>query len=246
MTRFCAHKLIDAIQDGTVRCWNSAAAEKIVDLEDRIITAQKFHAGHIDNLPPVRTKLWDLPPLRLPYPVTYIEFEVADVVICMLARESDENAILLDAVLFSEGEFLANGVTVVLREGTQTQIDHDLQDGGMSQAIGDQTLFFHTFLTALNCVNVVAVDNPPPPKLNRKRSVKGKTPLFSFKTLHLKPERKAKEATIQGGADRAGPRLHLRRGHIRRLDDKQIWVQPHMVGKLSRGMVLKDYELSRP
>jgi hypothetical protein len=68
-------------------------------------------------------------------------------------------------------------------------------------------------------------------------------PLFSFRTLHIKTNRSI-AVNGQGGPERAGPRLHFRRGHIRRLPDKLVWVQPCMVGSLKNGMVMKDYEVS--
>jgi hypothetical protein len=41
--------------------------------------------------------------------------------------------------------------------------------------------------------------------------------------------------------------MHLRRGHLRRLQSKVIWVRPTMVGASSEsGFVAKDYALVAP
>jgi hypothetical protein len=43
----------------------------------------------------------------------------------------------------------------------------------------------------------------------------------------------------------ASPRLHWRRGHIRRLTEKTTWVRPTLVGVDSGGVVLHDYRTAR-
>lgn len=100
-------------------------------------------------------------------------------------------------------------------------------------------------LAALNCSNVRTVDNPPPAALNKKRLRAGKVPLFSYKTLHLHTQKS--HALRREGAEsgRVGPRLHLRRGHIRRLSETTtVWVTSCMVGDPSRGRVVKDYHVT--
>jgi len=94
----------------------------------------------------------------------------------------------------------------------------------------------------LHCTNIETKDNPPPLALNKKRIARGKVPLYSFKTLHIKVPNERHTSTPQGGTH-ASPRVHLRRGHIRRLAPGQdIWVQPCVVGS-KHGLVEKDYAL---
>lgn len=97
------------------------------------------------------------------------------------------------------------------------------------------------FVAALSCSNSLAVDAPAPDaKLNAKRRQAGKTPFFSYKVL-----------TITGNASPEGsgsvfhgsPRVHLRRGHIRRLPEKTVWVNACVVGDKSKGLVQKDYKM---
>lgn len=101
-------------------------------------------------------------------------------------------------------------------------------------------------LAVLNCTNVVMVDNPEPVALNKKRLKHGKLPLFSYKTLHLKKqETEVRSSAEQNSLNRCGPRLHLRRGHVRRLDEaRSVWVQSCMVGNSTRGIVMKDYRVT--
>ncbi len=99
------------------------------------------------------------------------------------------------------------------------------------------------YFSVLACTNVEKQENKPPKFINEKRIKKGKVPFFSYWTLHLKqPERE----NIGVGRSHASPRLHLRRGHIRRLPNgKSVWVVHCLVGNKSCGIVQKDYLLTR-
>ncbi len=101
------------------------------------------------------------------------------------------------------------------------------------------------FKAALACKNVEVEDGEAPsPALNKARQSRGKQPLFTYKELVLKARASASNAG-GGLSDRAPPRVHLRRGHIRRLaDDRHVWVNAAVVGDKSRGMVVKDYRLT--
>jgi len=95
--------------------------------------------------------------------------------------------------------------------------------------------------SVINCANVTTAEISASAALNKKRQEKGKQPFFSYKVLQLSDERR--EAG-KGGAsgNHASPRMHLRRGHLRRLESKVVWVRPAMVNAGSNtGVVLKDY-----
>jgi hypothetical protein len=99
------------------------------------------------------------------------------------------------------------------------------------------------FLSALHCNNVKRVLRTPPEKLQRARKKRGKPPLFSYWVLVLStPSAESSEGV---GGIHSSPRLHLRRGHPRQYSPgKFTWVQPHVVGNKSLGMVHKDYAAS--
>ncbi|MDM0029174.1 hypothetical protein [Variovorax saccharolyticus] len=69
--------------------------------------------------------------------------------------------------------------------------------------------------SVLNCANVTTCDIQAPAALNKKRRAKGKQPFFSYKVLQLAEDRRG---TVSGdaGGTHGSPRMHLRRGHIRR------------------------------
>lgn len=95
----------------------------------------------------------------------------------------------------------------------------------------------------LNCENVETADILPSPKLNKAREAKGKQPFFSYKYLVLAPERSA-SGRADGGGTHSSPRMHLRRGHLRRLENKTVWVRAAMVGTSNQhGIVDKHYVL---
>lgn len=114
------------------------------------------------------------------------------------------------------------------------------------------------FLCALACTNIKPADEGEVEKeqtqelrmagKKAKPSVKDilnrnkKKPKLTFKVLVIdtnKPQAVSKESN--GGNGRTSPRIHLRRGHIRRLKTRNVWVNNCVVGSKSQGMVFKDY-----
>lgn len=95
------------------------------------------------------------------------------------------------------------------------------------------------FCAALACRNVDARDViTPPEKLNKARVRRGKSPLHVYHVLSISG---GSGDSASNGGTHASPRVHLRRGHIRRLPIGPIWVNACVVGDKSRGMVTKDY-----
>lgn len=105
----------------------------------------------------------------------------------------------------------------------------------------DETMVLIQACSVINCANVTTAEVPAPAALNKKRREKGKQPFFSYKVLQLTEDRKSSGQSGAKGQHNS-PRMHLRRGHLRRLENKVVWVRPAMVNAESRsGVVLKDY-----
>lgn len=103
---------------------------------------------------------------------------------------------------------------------------------------------FAQFMAALACSNSVAVDAPAPSaSLNAKRKSSGKTPFFSYKELTISASGSPTAGASMGGTH-GSPRVHLRRGHIRRLPERTVWVNACVVGDKSKGMVTKNYRVT--
>jgi hypothetical protein len=99
----------------------------------------------------------------------------------------------------------------------------------------------------LNCANVTTAQIAAPKMLNKKRKAKGKTPFFSYRVLQVRAPRES--GGKGGGGQHASPRAHLRRGHIRRLEEKTVWVRPAVVNPragASVGVVQKEYAIAPP
>lgn len=94
-----------------------------------------------------------------------------------------------------------------------------------------------------SCCNVAQIEHQPPKFINAKRISKGKVPFFTYRTLHITSDAAPANGQTATGTH-ASPRLHLRRGHIRRLaDDRRIWVRASLVGDKSKGFAAKDYSV---
>ena len=91
-----------------------------------------------------------------------------------------------------------------------------------------------------SCSNVTTVSHSPPKFINSKRLAKGKIPFFTYKTLHITSS--PVSAAKGGDGTHASPRLHMRRGHIRRIaGGRSVWVRSAMVGDKSLGFADKEY-----
>lgn len=129
--------------------------------------------------------------------------------------------------------------------------------GGFKQEDYDENLFLSLMhwlyrvplraivnvLCTLSCSNAHIEDHPEKPsKLkNDLRKKKKKLPFFEFKILTIDTNGKAQEQHTAGGGKGSSPRIHLRRGHIRKLPTKNVWVNACVVGDKSKGEIKKDY-----
>lgn len=106
------------------------------------------------------------------------------------------------------------------------------------------------FFDLLTCKNIDTIDNEPPVKLNKSRVKKGKQPLFTYKTLVIKPTSKRQQSLEAQGLWEN--RIHLCRGHFKEYTPEKplfgkftgrYWWQPSVRGRNRNGVVMKDYEV---
>lgn len=120
-------------------------------------------------------------------------------------------------------------------------------DKVFSQIIIDSQDDVFTMIQAcsvLNCSNVETDEIKPPVPLSKKRKAQGKPPLFSYKILQISEGTKSSKPNSMRGECKTSPRTHLRRGHLRRLGDRLVWVKPALVNpNVKTGIVDKDYAL---
>lgn len=101
------------------------------------------------------------------------------------------------------------------------------------------------FLCTLGCTNTeIVVDDgeeKPSSVKSQIRKSKGQLPFFSYKTLSIGGKRLREHFNFTTDRTHSSPRSHLRRGHIRRLKHKNVWVRSCVVGRKEKGVIDKDY-----
>lgn len=121
----------------------------------------------------------------------------------------------------------------------------------------DEVFAYIGACSLLNCANVIIEpatvslqqpSNKLPPSARKKIKPVPK-PKFEYKVLQISDERtghtKSGSGTLAAltGVTR---RTHLRRGHIRRLKERMIWVRPAVINPGSTaGVIAKDYQLKK-
>lgn len=117
----------------------------------------------------------------------------------------------------------------------------------LSMDLRDETASAFAFCLTVNSSNIGRERLAPPEKLNKKRISNGKAPFFEAWVLDLDrraiPAESGREGYSLEGS-RASPRLHLRRGHIRRLSPERItYVRGTAVGSMRAGQIEKTYRV---
>lgn len=96
----------------------------------------------------------------------------------------------------------------------------------------------------LNTINIQKRLSPPPLKISKWRSIRGKKPLYDYHVLQVDGEVWDSPFTSIGAG--SGVRSHLRRGHIRRLGEgRTTWVRATFVHGSVPGFVDKDYDMKK-
>jgi len=95
----------------------------------------------------------------------------------------------------------------------------------------------------INCENINSEDLPIPKKLQGNRVKRGKPPLHQYKILDIGVDFYKLPSGGASGKNQA-PKMHKRRGHIRRLDEERTtWVRHTVVNAGSKGTVSKSYRI---
>lgn len=94
------------------------------------------------------------------------------------------------------------------------------------------------------CSNVEHRIVKPSVVSNKIKVKSGREPIYEYRILQVKQSQKS--ATENASAfSRHSPKMHLRRGHIRKHSSgKFVWVSPSVVGSVDAGFVSKSYAVS--
>jgi len=94
-------------------------------------------------------------------------------------------------------------------------------------------------VAAINSKSTSIKTREAPKKLNKKRALRGKPPIYSYHVVNI-PSRDS-TSSANGSADRVSPRLHWRRGHLRQIPKGLVAVSPSLVGCKDLGFIAKEY-----
>ena len=119
----------------------------------------------------------------------------------------------------------------------------------MAKDLGDELIAVAHMQAALSLDKGRHEVSSAPTKLNKKRAKKSKPPMFEYKVLDIvadvmAPQKEQSNGSQREGRSHASPRMHSRRGHVRKLaSGKTTWVRNTIVGKPTRGRIIKDYSV---
>lgn len=263
---------LEMLIDKSIPYWAGIGSKKM-NLSKIILSlvhAVRFDLGEINDLMDVESIL-DIKnvkelkrlPINLPYPTCYFEFRSETVRYGIYLGQEPDTCFLYGGVFYPgrspTGEFiLMPDPFMVVTEGAKNGENYvelkfvddskplsERQQLIMSNSAASLILTLQA-LKVMNCSNIIIKDHKPGKFINQKRKKKSKIPLLSYKTLHIDTGQKVVSRKAAKGTH-ASPRVHLRRGHIRRLaSGKTVWVQPCVVGNKDQGAVIKDYSLEDP
>lgn len=191
----------------------------------------------LDAMPDVRI---DGALIKLPFKTCWVEFPQpdTDLNVGFLCWEST-GCFDFSIFVFFESEWIFGGTFNTYLDGDAVATKGFM--GHPDESVRVLISSFYGFLVALNCCNIKRTEHKPKPSQQSVRRALGRQPLFSTWTLEIDLHRTEQEISGQGGTH-ASPRLHLRRGHARQhKPGLWCWVQPHVVGEKSLGMIHKDY-----
>ncbi len=201
---------------------------------------------------------------RLPAPVCLFQVTQEHDVHMFLAKEVTQDGsfeVVRFGKLSSEGCWSESAIKMFMTEagmlactdrhtGEQVDIETLKYDVGGDHCPSEQAYSYEASrrlalsLEVFLCSNVIQVENTPAKMTNRRRIEKGKIPFFTYRTLHITGEN---ESGGEATGTHASPRLHFRRGHIRRIsDDRRVWVRSCLVGDKTKGFAGKDYKVRLP
>jgi hypothetical protein len=242
----------DALRVPSVQA-QAELANRLRHMVDLIEASQKFclPPGGVFLMDPELRALDDSEALHLPYPFVALEYSVPDV------YPSRRVVLLREVDGYIEGDCIAyldhKGVWAPDSSfgiPTTNCLDRSRMnsDGGpvvRAYSRPDDETFRHRellvplhFLNALSCSNV-HVARSDPKKAGKK--IKAALPFDTYHVLTIDAPGRAGTGAATGG--HRSPREHLRRGHIRRLEDgRRIWVNATVVAAgRGGGVVTKDY-----
>jgi hypothetical protein len=107
--------------------------------------------------------------------------------------------------------------------------------------VNQELSVYMDFCKALAEYETEIIDHRPDAETARKRRIRGKKPLYTYKVITITGKRRVSE--VSKGGTHASPVAHLRRGHWRTYKSgRKSWVRAAMINGTD-GIVVKDYKM---
>jgi hypothetical protein len=225
-----------------------------------ILESQKFDFGIYDQMPKLDKAEKVLPyvehcPQAFNLPFENCLFYASDSIFLHAKKSTENNVIETRFCTYDEDEdtfYYGPIIGFIDYLGQRLRAESFLGAEERDKNKQLEELSFHycmlaSFLAIINSENIQYIDNLPSEKPPVIRGKQRDRKLFVYKTLHISPQqtktKKQKDNSDTIKSNNNGVRVHLRRGHLRRLPGKIIWVQPAVVGSSQNGIVNKDYHV---
>ena len=243
-----AHKFLSFLSgDGEGGMLDDPSVKRMFDY---IQGAEKFSfysavcGENFDYLSDFGKDLFSAGLVRFPYEKVYFEVGVRvggqDMVCAMWGGEDDPG--IWFYVSPNYGRSWAPGGAINRNTGDiDTRLESGQKTAGITKSLGD---IFYACMALLASTSVTVSDKVVSNAANQKRLEAGKVPIFSHRIVTIN------QSVVRRGAgvgSHAPPRLHWRRGHIRRYRSGiERWIAPTLVGCADRGVVTHDYRVKAP
>jgi hypothetical protein len=144
----------------------------------------------------------------------------------------------------SEAKALTDDVLIageVWDGAISSRMSLDLYISAELRNLNQELSVYMDFCKALAEYDTEIIDHRPDAETARKRRMRGKRPLYTYKVITITGKRRVSE--VSKGGTHASPVAHLRRGHWRTYKSgRKSWVRAAMINGTD-GMVVKDYKV---
>lgn len=174
----------------------------------------------------------DIEERKTPYPLCCFELVISGRRVCAFFDEADGGYLI--AVEFLSGWSLINAELNFLN---YLGIDTENLLGVIAEQVDAILIALDSGVATTEVVRA-------PAALNKARARRRKLPISDYHAVKL--SRRSRPEPLPSGpgqADRAGPRLHFRRGHWRHLPSHKVWINWTLVGDPDLGFIDKHYRL---
>jgi len=187
--------------------------------------------------------------IHLPFSAITVEWWNDGSRYCVLALEHEETVLMMFSLCLDGKSWAIPDAACIFEDIKNGEVSAKFV-GPAAERIESQPLMHVMVLAVLELCEALACSNvdseviePFDQRKNARRIKQGKLPLYETRRLVIKaPLTRSADGHVQGDSNRQGPREHLRRGHIRRLQDgRRIWVQSCVVGSRENGVIHKTY-----